>query len=628
MFKHLFKIFKNMGLRYVIYRARHEWEKSSGVLKRRHPAAPTQQYFISVEQWLRNTPHFVTACRESLEGINLGFEKKDVAYLKECVGRIKSGEILFFSSEWLNLGNDYDWLTNPSNGFRYDSCKHWSEIPDFSRSSGDIKYVWEKSRFTWILTVIRNDYHNGEDNSEFVFSQIESWIEANPVNLGPNWRCSQEISLRLFNWCYALHFYKSSPSLTQMRWDKIQNVIYWSLHHVYKHIDFSRIAVRNNHTITETLLLAISEILFPFIPETEVWSRDGRKWFEHEVDYQIYRDGTFLQFSMNYHRVIVQLLSFGISLTSIGDKPFSTLIYEKAYKSINFLLQCCDPVNGYLPNYGSNDGAWFFPLSSTDYRDFRPQLNTLHKLLTGIDLYSDVSIKEDSFWLGAASCAVKKPFPKTEIHFGLLSYENGGYYLIQEKECLTFIKCGSYKDRPAHADNLHLDVWHKGVNILCDAGSYKYNTENSLVKYFSGTESHNTVMLGSHDQMLKGPRFIWFNWSQAITASLTENETHYIFEGAVSCYTHLGKKIVHRRKILKSKEKLEWIVVDTIDNKPDTIEMRQLWHTSSSIPKFKCEGIEIQSKEAWQSLYYGVKKKTIQREFVTNDNHIKTKIFI
>jgi hypothetical protein len=128
--------------------------------------------------------------------------------------------------------------------------------------------------------------------------------------------------------------------------------------------------------------------------------------------------------------------------------------------------------------------------------------------------------------------------------------------------------------------------------------------------------------------MLKGPRFIWFNWSQAITASLTENETHYIFEGAVSCYTHLDKKIVHRRKILKSKEKHEWIIVDTIDNKPDTIEMRQLWHTTSNNLNFKCEGIEVQSKEAWQSLYYGVKKKTIQREFVTNDNHIETKIFI
>src|SRR5690606_29270908 len=117
---------------------------------------------------------------------------------------------------------------------------------------------------TFLLTLIRYDFHFEKDNGEFVFSQIEDWIEKNPVNKGPNWKCSQEISLRLFNWCYALAFYKNSSALTEDRWNKIQSVIYWSFHHVYHHINFSRIAVRNNHAITETLCLALSEMLFPF----------------------------------------------------------------------------------------------------------------------------------------------------------------------------------------------------------------------------------------------------------------------------------------------------------------------------------------------------------------------------
>lgn len=617
-----------MGLRYTLYRIRHELEKRVGVLKLRHPAAPFKRRFVTIEQWRSNTPLFVIGCRESLEGVGFGLEKRADVTLKESVSSILAGEIRFFSSEWLDLGVDYDWLTNPSTGYRYDSGKHWSEIPDFSGASGDIKYVWEKSRFSWLLTLIRNDYHNGEDHSEFVFSQIESWIDANPVNLGPNWRCSQEISLRVFNWCYALHFYKNSVEVTEERFGKIQNVIYWSLHHVYNHIDFSRIAVRNNHAITETLLLALSDILFPFIPETTKWSRDGFKWFEQEIDYQIYEDGTFLQFSMNYHRVVVQLLSLGISLVSIGGRSFAAHVYKKAYKSVNFLFQCSDVKTGYLPNYGSNDGAWFFPLSSTDYRDYRPQLNTLHKLMTGADLYDDALIKEDSYWVGATSCVVEKPFPEIEMHYGLSSFVNGGYYLIREKETLSFIKCGSYKDRPAHADNLHLDVWHKGVNILCDAGSFKYNTDESLVKYFSGTESHNTVMLGNYDQMLKGPRFMWFNWSQSIDAALTENDISFIFEGAIRCFTYLGKNIVHRRKVVKLKEKPEWAVCDIIENKPNNLVMRQLWHSAGDSLVLESDGISGQTKESWQSLYYGVKEKTDQNEFTTGDNKIETKITI
>lgn len=628
MFAKTFQIIKNMGLRYTLYRIRHELEKRTGALKMRHPAAPAKRHFVTVEQWRSNTHLFVIGCRESLEEIGFELEKRADISLKESVERILAGEIQFFSSEWLDLGVDYDWLTNPSTGYHYDSGKHWSEIPDFSGASGDIKYVWEKSRFTWLLTLIRNDYHNGEDHSEFVFSQIESWIDKNPVNLGPNWRCSQEISLRILNWCYALHFYKNSSALTEERWDKIQNVIYWSLHHVYSHIDFSRIAVRNNHAITETLFLAMSDILFPFIPETSTWSLKGRRWFKQEIDYQIYEDGTFLQFSMNYHRVVVQLLSLGISLVSIGGRSFAAHVYKKAYKSVNFLFQCSDVKTGYLPNYGSNDGAWFFPLSSTDYRDYRPQLNTLHKLMTGADLYDDDLIKEDSYWVGATSCVVEKPFPEIEMHYGLSSFVNGGYYLIREKETLSFIKCGSYKDRPAHADNLHLDVWHKGVNILCDAGSFKYNTDESLVKYFSGTESHNTVMLGNYDQMLKGPRFMWFNWSQSIDAALTENDISYIFEGAVRCFSYLGKKIVHRRRIVKSKDEPEWVVYDIIENKPNNLVVRQLWHSAGDSLVLESDGISGQIKESWQSLYYGVKEKTDQKEFTTGGNKIETKITI
>src|SRR5690606_12177276 len=225
------------------------------------------------------------------------------------------------------------------------------------------------------------DYHYEVDIGEFVFSEIDSWITANPINRGPNWRCSQEISLRIFNWCFALYYYQDSPALTEHRWQRIQQVIYASLHHVYHHIDFSRIAVRNNHAITETLFLALSDIMFPFIPETKKWAKDGLHWFEEEIDYQIYDDGTFLQFSMNYHRVVVQLLSLAISVFEKNQRLFSPHVYGKAHKSLNFLYQCMQDENGKLPNYGSNDGALFFPWTDTDYRDYRPQLNTLHYIL-------------------------------------------------------------------------------------------------------------------------------------------------------------------------------------------------------------------------------------------------------
>ena len=65
-----------------------------------------------------------------------------------------------------------------------------------SKEAGDIKYVWEKSRFSFLYDVIRYDYHFDDDQSEFIFKQIEDFIDKNPINQGPNYKCSQEISLR------------------------------------------------------------------------------------------------------------------------------------------------------------------------------------------------------------------------------------------------------------------------------------------------------------------------------------------------------------------------------------------------------------------------------------------------
>src|SRR5690554_183599 len=309
------QLYQNMGTRYVVYRVCHELEKRLGLLKKKHPVNLRFQNPISLSDSHISKNPFVITDKE-----HLTFAKTPSEILQHKAKRILNGELQYFNAQWLNIGKNYDWVTNPSNGYRYDITKHWSEIPDLSEEAGDIKYVWEKSRFSYLLTLIRYDYHFDIDLSEFVFAEIESWIAANPINQGPNWRCSQEISLRIMNWCYALSFYKNSIALTKERWDNMQHAIYWSLHHVYHHIDFSRIAVRNNHAITETLMLTISELLFPFIPETKLWAKKGRQWFEEEVAYQVYEDGTFLQFSMNYHRVVIQLLSLGISLTEKHQK--------------------------------------------------------------------------------------------------------------------------------------------------------------------------------------------------------------------------------------------------------------------------------------------------------------------
>ena len=590
------------------------------MLKRLYPGKWEMRTPISLEKWRREAKPFLGQLRKPH-----GRRGNPVnPLLAERVDRMLRGEYCFFSSVWYTLSPDYDWVTNPDTGYRYEASMHWTEIEDYVKESGDIKYVWEKSRFAFLYDFIRYDQETGEDHAQFVFSQILDWIAKNPLNHGPNYKCSQEISLRVLNWIFALYYYKDSPLLTEERFALIMSSIYGQMKHVRANINFSRIAVRNNHAITETLALYIVGLLFPSFKEASEWKQLGKKWFEKEIVYQIAEDGTYLQYSMNYHRVVVQLLTWAICLADKNNERFSEVVYQRAYASVNFLYQCQDEVTGFLPNYGSNDGALFFRLNDNDYRDYRPQLDALHYLLTGEDLYAGAY--EDRMWYISDWNTERSMLSRISKKYGAVSFARGGYFLFREKDSFTFIRCGKYKKRPAQADNLHMDVWYNGENILLDGGSYKYNASDEDLKYFMGTESHNTVMLGAKDQMLKGERFIWYNWTQACRAIVKEEPDCFVFIGDVEAFTYLGKGIIHRRKIVKWKGKAIWEVEDTIVNKPDMLPMRQLWHTLSDKIQISSEGGMQRDLFHWYSPYYGYKQNCRQIEIQTASNSLVTKI--
>lgn len=616
------QLIRNMGMRYVTFRIGFELKKKLGFFEKKFPQDPPKKEFISLTEWRKNK-YFWGISRED-EIV------KEPSSLPD-INSIFNGKIPFFSSKWVTLGSDFDWVTNPDTGYRYDPDQHWSKIQDYSKMAGDIKFVWEKSRFSYLYEIIRSDLFRREDHSEWVFNEIRSWLEVNKVNSGPNYRCSQEISLRILNWTYVLNFYKESIYLTEDLFQDMIHAIYWQLKHVYANINFSRIAVRNNHAITETLTLYLGALFYPFFQEAAIWKKKGKKWFEQEIAYQIYPDGTFLQFSMNYHRVVIQLLTWALKSADFFNERFDQIVHERAYKSLQFLFACQDEYTGWLPNYGSNDGALFFKLNDCDYRDYRPQLNTLHVLLTGKSLYGAGDWNEDIFWFKAHQLNDMN-FPALEHTYGWKTFEEGGYFVLREAETLTFIRCGSHKDRPAQADNLHIDVWHRGKNVLFDGGSFKYNADKETLKYFTGTESHNTVMLNGHDQMLKGPRFIWYNWTQQIYAEVKEQQDCYCFEGTISAFTELKPGIKHIRKITKLKEQSQWIVEDIILGKPESIKMKQFWHILPEVSIYSKDDKEseltLYKQKGMRSDYYGVKNDVDQYVAETDGNRIISNVKI
>jgi hypothetical protein len=238
---------------------------------------------------------------------------------------------------------------------------------------------------------------------------------------------------------------------------------------------------------------------------------------------------------------------------------------------------------------------------------------------------------EDALWYGLNTKPVDSWTPSNGIHSFLI----GGYYVLRESETLTFIRCGNHKDRPSQADNLHLDVWYKGQNVLLDAGSYQYNADEETLGYFIGTVSHNTVMLNDFDQMKKGARFIWYHWSQCNNASFIETGESYIFKGKIIAFKQVSNGIMHQREMIKLKNEPKWIIKDSIVNKPPNIFVKQLWHLPLRHFPIKWTSVDENNeeiKQEWEEGYiselYGKKERAEMIGFKTIGDKIITEFEI
>ena len=139
-------------------------------------------------------------------------------------------------------------------------------------------------------------------------------------------------------------------------------------------------------------------------------------------------------------------------------------------------------------------------------------------------------------------------------------------------------------------------------------------------------------MLEDYDQMSKGPRFIWLNWTQAINAFFKEEDDKYIFKGEIKAFTYLNKKIIISRQITKYKEVGHLVVEDRIFNKP-ALKLRQVWNTMYpsflDISSFDgVQKIDPVYKQKWYSGKYGVKEPSTQINFITDCDYLKTEIKI
>ncbi len=497
--------------------------------------------------------------------------------------------VSYFSCHEFRLSSPPDWFLNPWNRARHeDTRRHWSELSDFDSELGDIKNIWELSRFDW-LPVMAWRYRNGEKKFiRIIENWLRDWCLRNPPNTGINWKCGQEAALRCMNMlaaslCIHDSFHRPLPGFLkflEVHLERIAPTLRYA------------ISQDNNHGISEAAALFVAgSYLASYGTKAQRASAgrraaSGRRWLENRTEKLIMDDGSFSQHSVTYHRMVLdELCLVELLRRKLELPPLSGTFYRKTGKAVKWLDNMVDAASGDAPNLGASDGTFLFNMTGRPYRHFFSSLQLAYALFLQKD-YRHCHDPHPFMELFDIMAEGLRPQEKPSS----VLMKDGGYACIRHERGFAMLRLPVYRFRPGHADALHLDIWHDGTNWARDAGTYSYNCDEKLLDYFPGTAAHSTVEFDRRDQMPRLGRFLYGAWLEPDSIEYEENVMG-------SGYTDYLGACHHRRVVW---ENGRWTITDEVSGFAETAVLRWHlpdvgWHLNGKTARCADADIEVQS---------------------------------
>lgn len=428
---------------------------------------------------------------------------------------------------------------------------HWSS---YERGSippryEDIKDIWEPARFNWAITLGKAYYLSGaEKYAEAFWQYFEEFTRSNPVNQGLNWTSAQEVALRLIALTVSAHLVKASPNSTAERLNTLSISIADHANRIPPTICYA-IAQNNNHLLSEAVGLYTAAVFLPNHNKAQKWREKGLRWFNQAICTQIAEDGTYIQHSTNYHRMLLMLSLWMQLLLEKNNILVNDQVLNKLAAASEWLAVRLDKTSGQVPNLGHNDGSHILPFSNASYQSYRPVIQAASRDFRARPALESGPWDDLCLWLDIPI--------QSKAHNDPLAHKPAEYLILGDKQNWAALRAAHFTSRPAHADQLHVDIWHKGINIALDAGTYRYNAPPPWENSLSTTLVHNTITINDTDQMTYAGKFLWLDWAQAQVENISPTSITAIHSG----YKRLG--ILHRRTLTKATG-LNWEIVDEL----------------------------------------------------------------
>ena len=535
-----YKAFQQLGAEAVMQYARYQIGLRTGEWKRKTPPqSPTQNINIrnALQQIADQPPRTILHLPTEEEYRHVLGENAQA--LIQQAEEVLGGSVRLFGADPV-----------PIDLKPHTSLSHWTLAE--KEVEGDIKDIWEQARLGWSFTLARAYQLTGEERYCQAFIDLfDEFRRENPYNLGANWASGQEVALRILAISFAWQVFHTCPLFTSEIRCTLAQAIFEHAHRIPPTLVYAR-AQNNNHLIVEGLGLFTAGWMLARAPHAGEWQKQGWQVFTHALDQQIAIDGTYIQHSMNYHRLMLHAALWGYQVSRQTGSQFPKTVREKLVAASRWLLAQIDPFSGGAPNLGSNDGALILPLTTCEFHDHRPTAQAVAVAFLGKINQSEGPWNEMCLWLN---------LPINRARDTLLRIGSPSVLRLGDADSWGTLRAARFFDRPSHADQLHVELWWKEHNIAMDAGTYRYNAQPPWQNSLAGTLVHNTVLIDRTDQMERAGRFLWLDWAQ-VKLSPQKQWNLEKLTAEHNGYDYLNVR--HRRSLSRISSRV-WMVEDVIE---------------------------------------------------------------
>lgn len=431
---------------------------------------------------------------------------------------------------------------------------HWTHYENGRNRApeDDLKLIWEPARFGWALVLMQANGLTGDVRwARYFWARLREFQNANPPFLGPNWMSGQEAAIRLITTTWAGLAMPEDTS-TGETFD-LGRLIASHAFRIDKTLIYAQ-SQRNNHLVLEAAGLFTAGSLLPSYPQAKKWLSKGWRLFHQAIQDQIEPDGTYIQHSVNYHRLMLQVALWVFTLARAQRMQFPPKSQKKLAQATNWLSQRVNPNNGWTPNLGHNDGALLFPIPTSNPLDYRPTVQAASRAFNNRVVYPPGSWDSLALWLDLPG-SIDQPVggKRTQAVENTIEIQR---YALAGKKTTAYLRAVPYHYRPGQCDQLQVDIWVGDQPITLDAGTFQYSGLPPWDNSLAGTAAHNTIQIGGKDQMLKAGRFLWLDWAQGKIRS-EGNKLIASHDG----YRNLG--VIHERTLSLSGAD-NWQVLDRL----------------------------------------------------------------